>query len=66
MNGERRASRKKSAKKMATHVDEGADEDPYLLLGFGMIAYRDLMKTLILIFTLFTLLMIPAFIFYTG
>jgi hypothetical protein len=35
-------------------------EDPFNFLGFGMVAYRDLMFVLFLLFTVITLLMIPV------
>lgn len=39
-------------------------EDPFNFLGFGMVAYRDLMVTLIALFTFLTVLMIPTAIMY--
>lgn len=53
-------SRKKTIKIDATN----AKEDPFNFLGFGMVAYRDLMQTLILLFTFLSILMIPAAIMY--
>jgi len=38
--------------------------DPYVILGSGMIAYRDLMFTLIIVFSVLTLIMTPAFFYY--
>ena len=58
--------RKGTKQKKPKVSEEDLNRDPYLLLGYGMIAYRDLMLTLICIFALFSALMIPAFIFYTG
>lgn len=46
--------------------EEEAKKDPYLLLGYGMIAYRDLMLAMIYLFTFFTILTIPATIFFSA
>jgi hypothetical protein len=45
-------------------VDES--EDPYLSLGFGMVAYFNMLKALILMFSVFTLLAIPMISIYVG
>ena len=48
-------------------VDEDAlKKDPYLLLGSGMIAYRDLLFTLTIVFSLLSIIMIPAMLFFNG
>jgi len=39
-------------------------EDPYLMLGFGMVAYFSMLKALILMFSLFTLLVLPVISIY--
>lgn len=41
-------------------------EDPYLLLGYGMIAYFRLLIYLTISFLLFTLLSIPALVIYSS
>ena len=41
-------------------------EDPYLRLGFGMVAYFSMLKALILMFSLFTLLVLPVIFIYGG
>lgn len=41
-----------------------ASKDPYLLLGSGMIAYKDLLWTLTVVFTVLSLIMLPAMMFY--
>jgi len=57
---DRRASsfRKKGQAEIPEDADE--DTDPFNFLGFGMVAYRDLMLVLILLFTVISILMIPA------
>lgn len=44
--------------------EEESKQDPFLLLGFGMIAYRDLLQTFIVLFTILSLLMTPALYYY--
>ncbi len=44
--------------------EEEKKDDPYLILGFGMIAYRDLLFTMIIIFSILTVVMMPAFFFF--
>jgi hypothetical protein len=39
-------------------------EDPYLTLGFGMVAYFSMLKALILMFSIFTLLVLPVISIY--
>lgn len=41
-------------------------EDPYLSLGFGMVAYFSMLKALIFMFSIFTLFMIPIISIYAG
>jgi hypothetical protein len=50
--------------KKVSDVKEG--EDPLNLYGFGIIAYRDLMFTFIILFSVLTVLMIPAMVFYSS
>jgi hypothetical protein len=45
-------------------TEEEKNQDPFLLLGFGMIAYRDLLQTFIVLFFVLSLLMTPALYFY--
>lgn len=42
------------------------DEDPYLMLGFGMVAYFTMLRTLIMMFSFFTLMMIPTIFVYSS
>jgi hypothetical protein len=44
---------------------EAKKEDPFLQLGFGMIAYRDLMFNFIILFAFLSILMAPAMKFYS-
>lgn len=46
--------------------DEERRKDPYLVLGFGMIAYKDLMFTLILLFSVLTIVVSPALAFFSS
>lgn len=41
-------------------------EDPFNFLGFGMVAYRDLMWVLTVLFTLLTIIMLPAILIYKN
>lgn len=59
--------KKSSKKKTKSKVDEEElNQDPFLLLGFGMIAYRDLLLTFAFLFSLLSLIMLPAMIYYRG
>lgn len=42
------------------------DENPYLSLGFGMVAYYTMLRTLIYMFIVFTFLMIPVITTYAS
>jgi hypothetical protein len=61
----------KSAISKARDGDEGeclngtnpAEEDPYLLYGFGIYAYFDLLKLLIYLFTALSLIFLPSILF---
>ncbi len=68
---------KPCTKKKESHVDEPLilgqkvsdvkeGEDPLNLYGFGIIAYRDLMFTFIIMFSVLTVVMIPAMVFYSS
>jgi hypothetical protein len=57
---------KKPTKKQSYKPPEDPNEDPYNALGFGMVAYRDLMLTLIYLYSVCTILMAPAFYYYTS
>jgi len=59
-------SKKNKKKKEALPQPEEGEGDPLNFLGFGMIAYRDLMFTMFLLFSMMSVLMIPAMIFYNG
>jgi hypothetical protein len=56
---------KKQNKKQGFKLDEEQKEDPFNFLGFGMVAYRDLMFTLFCLFGFCSLLMVPALNFYS-
>lgn len=56
--------KRKKKKKMAAEIPKDENVDPFNFLGFGMVAYRDLMQVLIVLFTLMSLLMAPAMYFY--
>jgi hypothetical protein len=40
--------------------------DPFNFLGYGMVAYRDLMFTFTLLFVALTIVMIPVMSIYKG
>ncbi len=56
-------SKKKQAAQALQEVS--GDEDPFNFLGFGMVAYRDLMLVMILLFGAISLLMAPTMYFYS-
>jgi len=56
----------KKKKKQAKKEEEGQDPDPLNYLGFGMVAYRDLMFTMFALFAVLTVIMIPVITFYNG
>jgi hypothetical protein len=62
---DRKASVQKK-KKTAAEIPQDTDEDPFNFLGFGMVAYRDLMLVMILLFTVISILMIPAMYMYSS
>ena len=47
-------------------LDEEQKEDPFNFLGFGMVAYRDLMFILIILFSVLSLIMAPAMYIYKS
>jgi len=51
-------------KKTSGQVLEDANKDPYVKLGFGLIAYRNLMETLIVGFLLLSCIIAPAAMIY--
>jgi hypothetical protein len=55
----------KKKKKAAPPTDE-KEPDPLNYLGFGMVAYRDLMFTMFMLFALMSVIMLPAMMFYKG
>lgn len=60
--GDKDASHKQKKQKVDK---EQLDQDPFLLLGFGMIAYRDLLLTFVILFSFLSLLMGPAMYYYS-
>lgn len=61
-NGKKKKNKKKAHEPPA--LDDEASHDPLNYLGFGMIAYRDLMFTMFWLFALCSLIMTPAMFFY--
>jgi len=62
-------NKKKDKKKNKKHEDKKENEpepDPLNYLGFGMVAYRDLMFTMFWLFAVLSLIMLPALMFYNG
>ena len=51
-------------KKTSGQLHEDANKDPYVELGFGLIAYRNLMETLIVGFLLLSCIIAPAAMIY--
>lgn len=41
-------------------------EDPFNFLGFGMVAYRDLMWVLTILFSILSIIMLPAIFIYKS
>ena len=50
--------------KMNGLTDEMIKKDPFLMFGFGMIAFRSLLRSLIFLFFIMSLLSLPISIFY--
>ena len=61
-SGKKKDKKKKKAKK----EEDGVEPDPLNYLGFGMVAYRDLMFTMFALFAVLTVIMIPVISFYNG
>lgn len=57
---------KNKKKRNAPKAEEGEEPDPLNYLGFGMIAYRDLMFTMFCLFTILSIIMVPAMSFYKS
>lgn len=55
---------KKKAKKSKAHESDEVKKDPIIQLGFGIVAYRDMLWTMIFMFSLFSLIMYPAISYY--
>lgn len=53
-----------SKKKNEIKITDEPNGDPFNFLGFGMVAYRDLLTTLIMLFALLSVFMTPAIAFY--
>ena len=64
MLGLKHALRKKLALKVSKY-DQHLLEDPYISLGYGIHAYLQIMKDLILMMSIITLLAIPLLVFYS-
>ena len=62
---EQRAARKTN-KKQGFQLSEESQGDPYNQLGFGLVAYRDLLINFTLLFATMSLLMYPALSFYMN
>lgn len=61
-NDKRRGSSRKPAPRL---TEEQKKEDPFNFLGFGLVAYRDLMFIMFMLFAVLSLLMTPAMVFYS-
>ncbi len=46
--------------------DREVQEDPFLLLGFGINSYFDVMKDLMIMFTAITFFLLPLFVIYSD
>ena len=57
--------KKKSAKKKKNNIGAAAEQDPIAKLGFGIVAYIDMLWCLIWTFTLYTIFLIPTFMFFS-
>jgi len=55
---------KKTPKKKKNNLGEAAQANPIAQLGFGIVAYVDMLWCLIWTFTLYTVLLLPTFMFY--
>ncbi len=55
---------KKTPKKKKNNLGEAAKTNPIAQLGFGIVAYVDMLWCLIWTFTLYTILLLPTFMFY--
>jgi hypothetical protein len=53
-------------KRKLPKIDKDSKEDPFNFLGFGMVAYRDIMLILFFLFTFFTILTIPIMVMYKS
>lgn len=58
--------RRSTNKKQAAKPSENKDEDPFNFLGFGLVAYRDLILIMFGLFAVLTLLMVPAMVTYKS
>lgn len=56
----------KKAKKKSNLPDEEVKKDPLASLGFGIVAYRDILYNFIWVYALFTVLALPAFYMYNS
>jgi hypothetical protein len=54
-------------KKKVAPVNDGEEkEDPFAILGFGMVAYKNLIFTFFLFFLVVSVIMTPALVFYKS
>ena len=56
--------KKKAPKKKKNNIGAAAEQNPIASLGFGIVAYVDMLWCLIWTFTLYTIFLIPTFMFY--
>jgi len=56
---------KKASRTKSDLLDEETKTDPYVILGSGMIAYRDLLFTMIIVFCILSAIMAPVAYFYS-
>jgi hypothetical protein len=57
--------KKKAPKKRKNPLDGASVEDPIAKLGFGIVAYVDILWCLIWTFTLYTIFLVPTFMFFS-
>jgi hypothetical protein len=65
-SGKKKKKDKKKKKKEAPAQEDEKEPDPLNYLGFGMVAYRDLMFTMFALFAVLSILMIPVMNFYNA
>lgn len=60
------SSKKRRNTKKPQIKDTELKEDPFNFLGFGMVAYRDLMFTMMILFAVISVIMMPAMFMYRS